>query len=546
MDLKPSLLSILSHSFDWSGWLLSLLNRDSSSPDYGCFDRYYWQYQTEREFSSATYQYLVLALTCIYLDESSPFFCSQEIKNWIHAAISFWASIQCHDGTFDEWLPYEQSHIATAFSLFHITESILLLREAGQALELPMKVSAALEKAGRWLSLHHDRVVLNHTAGAVAALYNLYLLTGNLAYRSGCGAALNVLTELQTQEGWFPEYGGADPGYTSVTIDFLASYWRRSHNERALRLLNPAIEFLAHFIHPDGSSGGVYGSRNTKYILPRGLLLLADKAAARFILSGWVKAQNSGRGLGLLQMDDRYRGFFLCNWLMTLRQLQEMPALLVEDFATAATSDIFFSQAGLLKVVREDLTLICSLRKLGVYNLFFPDSSFADGGYSLIFRKGARGTTQWTDPAATISWNPRTGRATITGRLGHLSNPTLFHRSLLLHRLISHLLGLLGIGGAQFNRWIKATFVKPGKPAPATFKRQIRILEKGIEVDDELSWRKPAEALIWTSGWGHMHVPSSNFFTSNHDREERFDIRGRNQARITTLVTADGIKRRWS
>ena len=38
----------------------------------------------------------------------------------------FWARIQRNNGTFDEWLPYEQSHVATAFSMAMITEAILL------------------------------------------------------------------------------------------------------------------------------------------------------------------------------------------------------------------------------------------------------------------------------------------------------------------------------------------------------------------------------------------------------------------------------------
>ena len=487
VDLKTHLTAILSQSKEWSGWLLSLLNRDSGSPEYGCFDRYYWHYRTEREFPAATYQYLVLALTSFYLDKGSPLYNQQEARNYIRAALGFWAVMQRRDGTFDEWLPFEQSHVATAFTLYHVTEALLLLKEAGQPMDIDAQLSAALEKAGSWLSRHHDQVILNHTAGAVAALYNLFLLTGDSEYRAGCEAALGVLAGSQTPEGWFPEYGGADPGYTSVSIDFLASFWYRSNDERALRLLTPTLDFLGHFVHPDGSSGGVYGSRNTRYILPRGLLLLSERPVARLILAAWAKGQTAGIGLGLRQCDDRYRGFFLCNWLMACRHLAEMPSLVLEESPPIGPSEIFFRQAGLLKVIREDLTFIGGLRKLGVFELFLSEASFADGGYCLVFNDKSRATTQWPDPQGTFSWDSPDSLATAAGRFGWVSDPAIFHRALLPHRLVSHLLGCLGSGGGKINQRIKAAFIKPLKPAPATFKRRIHILRDGIRVEDEIA-----------------------------------------------------------
>lgn len=546
-DLQTQLNIILSQSTEWSEWLLSLLNRDSSSPEYGCFDRYFWHYRTEREFPAATFQYLVLALTSLYLGKGSQLRGDPNIRNLICAAINFWAKIQRRDGTFDEWLPFEQSHVATAFTLYHVTESLLLMKEAGQPIDLDVKLTTALEKAGSWLSRHHDRIILNHTAGALAALYNLFLLTGDSVYRTGYEAALKVLADSQTSEGWFPEYGGADPGYTSVSIDFLASFWYRSKDERGLRLLAPALDFLEHFIHPDGSSGGVYGSRNTRYILPRGLLLLSERPVARRILAAWAKGQTSGKGLGLRQSDDRYRGFFLCNWLMAWRYLVEMSSLALEEPGRCCTGEINFHQAGLLKVSREDLTFICGLRKLGVFELFFSGgTSFADGGYCLLFKDKSRATTQWPDPQVTFSWDSSACLATVSGRFGRVSNPAIFHRALLPHRLVSHLLGCMGSGGGRINHRIKAAFIKPLQPAPATFKRHIHLLGNGVKVEDDISWAKPAQKLIWTSGCGHMHVPSSNFFTPGHDRQEQFDVTNTKQTQITTIVTPEGVHRRLS
>ena len=40
-------------------------------------------------------------------------------------------------------------------------------------------------------------------------------------------------------------------------------------------MLRPAVEFAWHFMHPDGSYGGEYGSRNTYHFYPHGFEVMA-------------------------------------------------------------------------------------------------------------------------------------------------------------------------------------------------------------------------------------------------------------------------------
>ena len=75
-----------------------------------------------------------------------------------------------------------------------------------------------------------------------------------------------MLESAQTSEGWFPEYGRAVPGYTSVSIDFLAKYWRRTRDKRSLSMIERSLTFLAHFVHPDGTVGGTV--RFSQHALP--------------------------------------------------------------------------------------------------------------------------------------------------------------------------------------------------------------------------------------------------------------------------------------
>jgi hypothetical protein len=65
-------------------------------------------------------------------------------------------------------------------------------------------------------------------------------------------------------------------------------YWRRTGSLRVLDSLCRSVEFYSHCVHPDGSVGGVYGSRHTALYFPGGLEILSRElplaaAVARFM-----------------------------------------------------------------------------------------------------------------------------------------------------------------------------------------------------------------------------------------------------------------------
>ena len=65
----------------------------------------------------------------------------------------------------------------------------------------------------------------------------------------------------------------ADPGYHTLTIALLAQLQTLAPaNERAAAI-ERAVAFAAHFVHPAGSFGGEYTSRNTYNYFPHGFEL---------------------------------------------------------------------------------------------------------------------------------------------------------------------------------------------------------------------------------------------------------------------------------
>ncbi len=93
------------------------------------------------------------------------------------------------------------------------------------------------------------------------------------------------LLARQDEEGWFPQRGGVDIGGLSLTVDALARVYRQNQWEELERPLERALGFLNHFVHPDDSVGGCYGTCETAFISPFGVELLAPAFAGAATLA---------------------------------------------------------------------------------------------------------------------------------------------------------------------------------------------------------------------------------------------------------------------
>ncbi len=352
--------------------ILGLLDRNRVGPTYGCFDKSYWHYKTA-SFPSGMYQEFVLPLALVYryrLAGAEEFHHHPSLREWVRAGIEFAARSARRDGSCDDYFPYEGALGAAAFSLYACTESALLL---------DMREDSALRffrLRARWL-LEHDEtgILANHHALVAIALYNVHLLTADDAYSRGARAALDRLVGWQSPEGWFPEYAGCDLGYHSATIDFLAKYHRKSGDTRLLEPLRRAVRFAADFIHPDGSYGGTYGSRNTAIFFPHGFELLAGVIPeAGWIVERYLAGIHNGKRVFL--EDDRLVAHLAYNHLQA--------ALDVSDrlpWAPEENRSHLWPGAGLY-VRREPVrTAILSVAKGGVMKVFCGDRLlYADSG----------------------------------------------------------------------------------------------------------------------------------------------------------------------
>lgn len=360
--------------------LLSLLDRCEISPTYGCFDRAYWKYNI-KDYFNARFQEAAYTLALIYNYKSpeNRFYKNEDIKKLSIAACRFWAKRQNRNGSFNEYISFENSHVATAFSALAVASSYQLwgINDA--------TILNALKKAAKWLDRNDDLIVINHDAGTIPFFYLMYRITKDRSYFVCLDKKLDKVLAHQNEEGWFEEYGGADIGYQSYSIYFLAKYYEMSHDKRVLGPLDKAVKFFSYFVHPDGTMGGFYGSRDTNFIIPAGFEILAGKINyAEEIAAEIRKSLNSMRTPGPYSFDDRFlveELYIYLDFVENGLKIKLMLPIQGKDFR------VIFDNCGLMVVKLKDSYLISNLKKDGI-GLLFKDNKLKEVLGSFAIKKG--------------------------------------------------------------------------------------------------------------------------------------------------------------
>tara|TARA_B110000238_G_C16135577_1_gene443467 strand:+ start:490 stop:2049 length:1560 start_codon:yes stop_codon:yes gene_type:complete len=256
------------------GRLLNLYNQDTLSSKVGFGDRKYWAWKTI-DFPNATFQSGVNALAIslslgIAHDRELYFKIIDQVINAI-------PEVSNKNNSLNEAFPNENSYCVTALIAFDVLFAIDLLRN-----ELSTEKKDAYFKIIKPLIKHilyhkeEHAIISNHLATGAAALYLWTELTGK--DKDSYKTVLNLIFEHQSSEGWYMEYEGPDPGYQTLCTHYLSVLYSKTKDKRLKESLQKSLHYLYHFVHPDKTIGGLYGSRNTEVYYPGGLNLLASKS----------------------------------------------------------------------------------------------------------------------------------------------------------------------------------------------------------------------------------------------------------------------------
>lgn len=379
--------------------VLTQVDRDCHSKTYGSCDRNYWHLKI-RDFSSAILQQTGLTMAILYKTDfdGNVFYQNSDVAEWAKATVYFWEKIQLKDGSFNEYYPNEHGFPPTAFSLYSACEIYKRLDMCDDNL------IKAFNKTAKYLVNHIEENAYNQEMASITALYSLYSITKEEWVLKGLNHKLERILSLQSDEGWFAEYGGADIGYLSVSLDMLAEYYFLSKDERAYEPINKMISFIKYFVHPDGTIGGEYGSRNTTYFLPNGLEVMAQLGNEDAVaIKNYIYINDQDNFFFLDAVDDRYCSHYLMHSFLRALEKEVDTKPTVSKLPHQFDNDKYFEQAGLYTYKKNNFFMIAGLQKGGIIKSYIDNREvFIDCGYRVNYGKGKVAAMNWQDASYDI------------------------------------------------------------------------------------------------------------------------------------------------
>jgi hypothetical protein len=258
--------------------LLAMFDVDVTSKSYGMGDRYYWAWGLI-DFGNGTFQGAAHGMARMWQAGIWPYPTPKaQFISRIDSLFVATSKLTRKDGSLEEAFPNEGSYCVTALVAFDLLcAHDLMGHEIDQECALRWRgvISPMIEYLKKADETH--ALISNHLAAAVAALARWNRLTSDNAAECKAKELLDRILSHQSEEGWFKEYEGADPGYQTLCTYYLADVHQVKADWNLIEPLRRSIQFLWHFAHPDGSFGGLYGSRSTRFYYPAGVLAMREE-----------------------------------------------------------------------------------------------------------------------------------------------------------------------------------------------------------------------------------------------------------------------------
>jgi hypothetical protein len=465
--------------------ILTLQDRNAHSPTYGCFDRNYWHYKII-DFPSGMAAEFVWPLALAYSLEhpENPYYQQPAFRQWIEAGIRYAARSAHPDGSCDDYFPFEKAAGAAAFSLLACLESYALLGlHDGEMLEF-------FARRADWLAGHQESGRLtNHQALIVLCLEKAGRLLDTERWDELKAKRLARVLEWQNEEGWFQEYEGADPGYHTLTVGLLAQVHEFTPSHELREAIERGVKFAAEFVHPDGSFGGEYTSRNTYNFFPHGFEIagawLPEALAVNDRFLGGLL-----RGLGACYADDHILGHHCWSYLLAWKHwVGNRPPV-----PPRPTGRVYFKNAGLLIDRRDGCELYLALNKGGVFKLWRDGKLVAsDTQLSVQVQKGRKFRTAVGHLVGRTDVKLDGHAITIRGRMGWAKAKRMTTFNLVVLRFLMFTIGRFNPN--MIRKLLQRMLITGRKGAPFRYRRSLNWADGKLHVTDELQSRK---------GWGNV------------------------------------------
>lgn len=529
-------------------WLLSEINRDPATPTCGCFDRRYWAWKTI-DFPEATFQRNLSALAWLMDQPESKTqrtFYSDVIRN----GLLYTSSIQHRNGSFDQAYPYEASYGATAFllpDLLDVYQAIHADCPKHEQIAIKEMLAKSAEFLYKNAELHGT--ISNHLAGAALGLLKAgqSLKVDNFVEKSE--EILSGIINNQSPEGWYVEYGGADPGYQTLCMYYLSQIYQIKPDKALRDSLASSLEFLQYFVHPDGSFGGEYSSRRTEIYYPGGIALLSSEfplaaAMSEFMLSAITAGHtvtlddiDMGNTAPLLNSTIKALDHPTARKTVDLDKLNQRPLNKKLPFEK---KELFkdFQQAGLCIHSTKKYYSVCGLSNGGVTKLFGKmNSRIALDDCGLLGQiNNDIISTQFSD----TKFDYQAGKNKIELESDFYkvksSLPTPF--KFLLLRMMNLTILRVGFLNELVKKILVRMLISGSQKVPLSRKRSITFNPSCILIEDKIAKSASVNVkwLRYGGKFSSIHMASARYFSPSHGNKQKTDMLDVDQINKTGMI----------
>lgn len=495
--------------------ILSGFDVDPTSPLRGCGDRRRWAWKLA-DFANGTPQGIAHGLAYLVRDCLLP--------SWLPSASAIRRIDECFigaeairrgNGSWEEAFPHEASFCVTALVTHDLLCAIQLVGDRVPNATRNRWVNT-VRPGIKFLLTSDERhaLISNHLATAAAALAKWTAITAEPGADRGRELWKRILSN-QSVEGWFREYEGADPGYLSLCLHYLADLHGTRSDWDMSRPLTQACGFMALAVHPDGSFGGLYGSRNTRFWFPSGIELFADSnPTAAAIASTLRNSIHSHRVVRLDTMDDGNLGpmFNSYCWAASIvaRRAKEPTQTLLPCQGTQLKR-WHLPEAGLDIDSGPEHYTIVNWRKGGTVQHYPKDGSPAtiDGGVALPYRG------RWV---STQTWQSEARREMTDTTLTVIAPFVVMHREWPspLQMIILRLLALTAMRWRRLSDMVKILLVRrliTGRITVPIVNRRVISLGPHIKIEDHFSGVVvQSPSMVKGTNFSSIHMASQGYW----------------------------------
>lgn len=384
--------------------LLAQIDDDPLSPTWGCAHLAYWRDKTS-DVCDMRRQEAMLTLALISRGDypgAEAWKDSPVLDAAVSALLTYWCRARYSDGSLDEWYKGERAYAAAAFTTYAVARTLEVFTGRLPS-GLAEEARTALRRTAGWLMGRDDLFKTNHQAVGAGAMAWAARVLGEPAFAARAREKLAAIIAVQRPEGWFPEVGRTDPGYTFLTVEYAALAMEALGDWSQAEPFRRAMEAACAWVHPDLTLGAEYGVCRNPYVSRIAALMMAGHSSHAAWLAGAFADSDTGfAGLKPTLADDlrlsRWGYQPLVAWDLA-RRFQPSPSATPVPLATAFPADAIDHGAGLARLGFHEGAAVFAACAGGLLRLFGGDAGTeTDFGYALRLEGGGYATNLAYNP----------------------------------------------------------------------------------------------------------------------------------------------------